>query len=63
MEADRTCILLQKEASTNLRMARMMRDRSRLLRDSNQTAKRPNTLHGSQLELLLLLLLLVIVLL
>jgi len=58
MEADRTCIILQIEAATNLRMTRLMTDRSRPLRDSNQTAKRPNTLHGSLLVLVLLLVLL-----
>ena len=42
-------------------MTRLMTDRPRPLCDSNQTAQRPNTLHGSLLLLLLLLLLLVVV--
>ena len=56
MEADRTCILLRIKAATNLRMTRLMMDRPRLLCDSNQTAQRPNTLHGILLLLLVSLL-------
>jgi len=52
MEADRNCILLQTQSSTNLMMTRLMTDRPRPLSDSNQMAQRPNTLHGSLLLLL-----------
>jgi hypothetical protein len=56
MEADRTCILLQIEATANLRITRLMTDRPRPLCESNQKTQRPNTLHGSLLVLVLVLL-------
>ena len=55
METDRTCILLQREAATNLRITTLMTDRPRPLCDSNQLAQRPNALHGSLLVLVSLL--------
>jgi len=57
LEVDRTCILLRIEAATNLRMTRLMMDRPRPLCDSNQTAQRPNKLHGLLFVLILLLVL------
>jgi len=57
MEADRTCILLQIEAATNLRITRLMTDRPRPLCDSSQKTQRPNKLHGSLLILVSLLVL------
>jgi hypothetical protein len=56
MEAERACILLQIEVATNLKMTRLMTDSPRPLCDSNRTAQRPNTLHGSLFLLVLLLL-------
>jgi hypothetical protein len=57
MEADITCILLQIEVATNLKMTRLMTDSPRPLCDSNRTAKRSNTLQASPLILVLLLVL------